>query len=373
MLGTQSKHGKAEVGTIMLLLAILISSLTCGFIGSFIARNKGVRESTGFLFGFFLGPIGLVVVALLNSENSGRIPVSAIFDGNRDLSNERYKLWLAQKYNIIKNDILDRYVVGGESFSSLEQGLGYADQLENIQYEKRKIQENGVKFNKKLFIYFTIICITGATILFVRKRVIDYIDHREAISVADEAVAARRRQISSALASANLPLIPSAEMTDVDYKNHMSTSDLKDLNFLTSVVTSPDGKFGDKCSISVADSYSTDYSGKSIWFGSSESPDKVREFYENQLKKAGFTRASRFHVDDEDRIEYANKEYVVFLTSSLIEGRTNVGICVLGRQIMEDSLKNKQIYEAKMAKIEANYNATQRRIERQLRSYGLGY
>ena len=50
-------------------LVSIIIGVVCGFIAKDIAVNKGRTSKEGFLWGFFLGIIGLVVVALLSSND----------------------------------------------------------------------------------------------------------------------------------------------------------------------------------------------------------------------------------------------------------------------------------------------------------------
>jgi hypothetical protein len=50
---------------ILVILVLLISAAICGAFGEFIAVQRKLNAGTGFIFGFFLGPIGLIIVALL--------------------------------------------------------------------------------------------------------------------------------------------------------------------------------------------------------------------------------------------------------------------------------------------------------------------
>ena len=50
----RDKRGQTGGGVGELFLIVLTSGLVFGFVGSLIAKNKGIVQSTGFLLGFFL-------------------------------------------------------------------------------------------------------------------------------------------------------------------------------------------------------------------------------------------------------------------------------------------------------------------------------
>jgi hypothetical protein len=115
----------------------MISWFVFGLVGQSIARNRGVPDLTGFSLGAFLGPIGLIIVALLKPDesikrNQGR------YDGVRDVSKDRYRLWLAEKYGVKHNVVLDRYVTKGEPFQTLDMALNYLSRVEEAEVEERE-------------------------------------------------------------------------------------------------------------------------------------------------------------------------------------------------------------------------------------------
>lgn len=331
-----------------LFLVLAISTLAFGFAGSFVAKNKGVFWKTGFWFGFFLGPIGLIIVALLNPDTVRRISASAQFDGARDLSNDRYQLWLTKKYDIQRNETLGKYSVAEDSFINLDEALKCADHLEAAQ-EINRI------FRKKILKRAAAACLFGVVAIPIGVILLNYIEHHKAIAVADTAIDDRRHTIASVLASAHLPLIKSAKMTDVDYKNNLSTDEIKSLKFIKSTIELASDT-SESCSLRIGDEYETDFLSESVWFSSSDSPDMVRSFYIEHLKKAGFTQASDFHEQGKDRLEYANQNQVIFINATAIDGSTNVGICVLRRNEMDKILAKKNDYDRRMTKIQSEYD-----------------
>ncbi len=120
-------------------IILLISGSVFGFVGMKIAENKNVNTTEAFWYGFFLGPIGLVIVALLNPDSQVKTstPSLARFEGLQDLSNPTYKIWLANKYRIEKNELFDKFVISDDVFSSLEDALAFAHhaELEDIAAE----------------------------------------------------------------------------------------------------------------------------------------------------------------------------------------------------------------------------------------------
>lgn len=55
----------------MMAIVAVVVGLVFGFLGLYIASQKGRSETEGFLFGFLLGPFGVVLVALLPTKEKG--------------------------------------------------------------------------------------------------------------------------------------------------------------------------------------------------------------------------------------------------------------------------------------------------------------
>jgi len=54
---------------LMILIIVVIPSVITGFIGRYIAIQKGRSKTEGFLLGFFLSLFGILIEALLPSQN----------------------------------------------------------------------------------------------------------------------------------------------------------------------------------------------------------------------------------------------------------------------------------------------------------------
>ena len=120
-------------------LIFLLGAIVSGVIGAFLGGsvNKG---TAGFWLGFFLGPIGWIVVLLLPREtsNSPQTPkerpssqTKSTKEGPpRDLTSDAYKIWLGKKYEITRNELFDNFECNEKLFESLDDALKYADELE---------------------------------------------------------------------------------------------------------------------------------------------------------------------------------------------------------------------------------------------------
>ena len=130
---------------------LLIMGLIFGAIGVAIASNKNVDGLAGFLLGAFLGPIGLIIVALLNpsraatssaANGDSRKEHDVDFVGERSFTSDAYRLWLADRYKIQRNDVFDRFVTGDRTFETLDAALAYCYDVEAAKFERdRLVQE----------------------------------------------------------------------------------------------------------------------------------------------------------------------------------------------------------------------------------------
>ncbi len=135
-----------------------------GIVYIFIAFNMDVSVSTSSTYIPGYGSIGggnvanldlmarrqnhLIVAALITLVgvilaifgHSGPRPVLPVatkaananmhFEGERSLAADPYRLWLADTYAILRNDIFDRFVIGDQTFASLDEALKFAHDQE---------------------------------------------------------------------------------------------------------------------------------------------------------------------------------------------------------------------------------------------------
>ena len=142
---------------------LIVLCIIFGAIGVAIANNKNVDSTAGFLLGFFLGPIGLIIVALLNPPKISVRPAvgptnpakeSNDFFGERRFTSVPYRLWLADRYQIQRNDVFERFVLQDKIFETLDAALAHAYDLENAKQERQarelsaRIESAGIEAEK---------------------------------------------------------------------------------------------------------------------------------------------------------------------------------------------------------------------------------
>ena len=133
-----------------MLVFLFVIGLIFGAVGAAIASNKNVDGLVGFLLGAFLGPIGLIIVALLNpstavtsSAADAVKPEKGIdeFVGEINLKSDPYRLWLADRYEIQRNELFDRFVMKDQTFDTLDAALSYAYDLEAARIESVRLDK----------------------------------------------------------------------------------------------------------------------------------------------------------------------------------------------------------------------------------------
>jgi len=65
------------------------------------------------------------------ANQSGQEVADIGFSGERNLTNDSYKIYLVKKYKIEKNDVLSKFVCSDRLFESIDQALEFADSLED--------------------------------------------------------------------------------------------------------------------------------------------------------------------------------------------------------------------------------------------------
>ncbi len=173
------------VGVLFVVIIVGAIPFVFGRIGIAIARNNQVSEGSGFWYGFWLGPIGLVIVALLKPiPKSKPVQKLGIFSGDREISNDAYKIYLTQKYNIQKNDVLESYVCDSKLFTSVDEALVYARDVDKESYFAESIKTNNAERllseqiakqdkNADIFARFFIGLVIGAIILIIILAIYD--------------------------------------------------------------------------------------------------------------------------------------------------------------------------------------------------------
>ena len=116
-------------------------------IPAVIASNKG-RSFLGFyVYGLFFWLIALIHSLVMESretpnpdaENEESPPTKK--PATRDLDSDAYKLYLAEKYSIKRNDAFEKFVCDDKLFDSIDIALAHANRLENLELQALQQQE----------------------------------------------------------------------------------------------------------------------------------------------------------------------------------------------------------------------------------------
>ena len=86
-------------------------------------QNHVIVASLLMLIGVLMGIFG-------NSNSEAKISATSVtsnvgvaYEGERDLSSDGYRLWLAKTYSIARNDVFDRFVMDEQTFENLDDAL----------------------------------------------------------------------------------------------------------------------------------------------------------------------------------------------------------------------------------------------------------
>jgi len=154
------------------LFVLLAYTLICAIITSIVAYYKNYSPFLWFILGLFFPVIALVVIIFFkesltvnrrvntyaNSEpldkhsSSSAISKKLIaeeFIGEREISNDAYKIYLVKKYKIEKNLVLDSFILKDKLFKSIDEALSFAHSIDN--QASNLPQQSGAVNNQKMF------------------------------------------------------------------------------------------------------------------------------------------------------------------------------------------------------------------------------
>ena len=115
-----------------------------------LASNRGRFGLGWFLFSIILSPVlGFIFVLVVKDlaatqtiivqapEAPDEFTPDGAYMGHPELSNDSYTIYLTKRYGIGKNDILDKYVIGGKLFPDIDSAIDFAHAQELAWIEKR--------------------------------------------------------------------------------------------------------------------------------------------------------------------------------------------------------------------------------------------
>ena len=105
-------------------ILLIVGCFVGGIIGNFLGGRIN-RGTLGFWAGFFLGPLGWILIFFAP-------PVEKrLSDGPRPpKGSEAYNLWLSDKFAIKKNETFGKYECKGSLFDTLEMAIQQAEKLD---------------------------------------------------------------------------------------------------------------------------------------------------------------------------------------------------------------------------------------------------
>lgn len=99
-------------------------------------QNHVIIASVITLVGVLMGIFGRSAGATSQSSPPFETASRGPFQGERNIAHDPYRLWLASEYDIRRNDVFDRFVIGDLAFETLDAALSHANNLENEKQAK---------------------------------------------------------------------------------------------------------------------------------------------------------------------------------------------------------------------------------------------
>lgn len=143
----------------MLFFLLIVQGLVFGFFCSYIAKEKNRDGQSWFWLGFFfsiLAVLALIAVPKIESdasitnlkdedETKNNDRKDFTFEGERNIENPSYQLFLTRQFTIEKNLTLEKYTIENDVFNTLDDSLREAD----IRYSQYVMGRDEKKENGK--------------------------------------------------------------------------------------------------------------------------------------------------------------------------------------------------------------------------------
>tara|TARA_B100000035_G_C20922158_1_gene518995 strand:- start:138 stop:632 length:495 start_codon:yes stop_codon:yes gene_type:complete len=129
-----AKYILGYVGILVVIIGII--EIIIGIFGNGAALIFGIVLTIG---GGYMRYLSSQAVSVEHSEqtlnvnqniNLQNTAQSKVFNGEKDLANDTYQLYLVEKYQIKKNDTLNKYVLNDKPYNELKDALEAAHNLE---------------------------------------------------------------------------------------------------------------------------------------------------------------------------------------------------------------------------------------------------
>lgn len=102
------------------------------------------RRENHIMLGGLFTLIGILLILFggkggwKNNDDASETTAAAAPPAALDLDDDEYRLWLAERYSIVRNDLFDAYVVQKKTFPNLEAALAHAHELEVEEEQRRR-------------------------------------------------------------------------------------------------------------------------------------------------------------------------------------------------------------------------------------------
>lgn len=124
-----------------ILLLVLIQGILIGALCSFVASQKNRGAGSWFILGFIFSLLALIALAAIPSlprtsktergpspqKGTNELSDSLVFLGVKDLDSDEYRIWLADRYKIIKNEALGGIICDKKIFATIDAALAHAN------------------------------------------------------------------------------------------------------------------------------------------------------------------------------------------------------------------------------------------------------
>ena len=118
---------KKSFGWILIIIGIIIGFV--GFVGIMLYLDPNNQNPVPF--GLILMVAGGVLLSIMGGySNYDLKKQKPIFEGEKKLENDSYQLFLVEKYNIKKNETLEKYTLNGQLYKNLSEALETAHKEE---------------------------------------------------------------------------------------------------------------------------------------------------------------------------------------------------------------------------------------------------
>ena len=125
------KFALGWIGGIIAFIGILLVIVGLFGRGDFLVMGLLLSFGGGFLKYLSTQAVTVETPVVVEKETTDRIETNQYkFTGEKKLDNETYQLYLVDKYDIKKNDTMEKYVLNNTPYPDLQEALKVAHNLE---------------------------------------------------------------------------------------------------------------------------------------------------------------------------------------------------------------------------------------------------